>query len=137
MPDTAFRGKMDGRRTDISPEQLSTLAHRLARRNRPATIPRRGPVQDEPLSFAQQRLWFVHQLLPDIPLYQVPALLPFDSNVNAEVLRNCLRELAERHEILRTTFPEVAGSPVQRIHASLDLDFDIVDLCDLVQTARQ
>jgi amino acid adenylation domain-containing protein/FkbM family methyltransferase len=128
---------MEGVRTDISPEQLSTLAQRLARRNRPATIPRRGPVQDEPLSFAQQRLWFVHQLLPDIPLYQVPALLPFDSNVNAEVLRNCLLELAERHEILRTTFPEVAGLPVQRVHASLDLDFNVVDLCDLVQTARQ
>nr|WP_253900126.1 non-ribosomal peptide synthetase [Corallococcus carmarthensis] len=81
-----------------------------------------------PLSFAQQRLWFIDQLEPGSSLYNVPTLVRLEGDLDAGALDQSLRELVQRHEALRTTFEEEAGRPVQRIHASVDVPLNTVDL---------
>ncbi|MGE6764048.1 non-ribosomal peptide synthase/polyketide synthase, partial [Corallococcus interemptor] len=81
-----------------------------------------------PLSFAQQRLWFIDQLEPGSPLYNVPTVVRLEGDLNASALEQSLREVVQRHEALRTTFEEEAGQPVQRIHASVDVPLITVDL---------
>jgi len=70
-----------------------------------------------PLSHAQERLWFLDQLGPGDPAYAIPFALRLDGPLDARALRSALREVVDRHEVLRTTFPSVAGRPEQRIHA--------------------
>ncbi|MGZ4163608.1 MAG: non-ribosomal peptide synthetase, partial [Tumebacillaceae bacterium] len=59
---------------------------------------------DTPLSFAQQRLWFLDQFLPDKSVYNVPFLLTLQGKLDKQVLERSLNEIVRRHEVLRTTF---------------------------------
>ncbi|MFF8959712.1 amino acid adenylation domain-containing protein [Streptomyces sp. NPDC014894] len=68
-----------------------------------------------PLSPAQARLWFLHRLAGSATTYTVPLLLRFGGPVDAEALGRALAALVERHEILRTVYPESEGQPVQRV----------------------
>jgi amino acid adenylation domain-containing protein len=68
-----------------------------------------------PLSFAQQRLWFLHYLSPDSRSYNTLEILQIEGNINLAVLERSLGELINRHEIFRTTFPTVSGEPIQAI----------------------
>jgi len=68
-----------------------------------------------PLSFAQQRLWFLHHLSPDSRSYNALEILQIEGNLNLTVLERSLGELINRHEIFRTTFPTVSGEPIQVI----------------------
>ncbi|MCA2718480.1 non-ribosomal peptide synthetase [Microcystis sp. M169S2] len=68
-----------------------------------------------PLSFAQQRLWFLHYLSPDSRSYNTVEILQIEGNLNLTVLEQSLGELINRHEIFRTTFPTVSGEPIQKI----------------------
>src|SRR5205823_184194 len=68
-----------------------------------------------PLSFAQQRLWFLDQLEPNSTVYHIPLAWRLEGPLDQEVLERCLNEIVRRHEVLRTTFPAVAENPVQKI----------------------
>ncbi|MCA2709462.1 MAG: amino acid adenylation domain-containing protein, partial [Microcystis sp. M015S2] len=68
-----------------------------------------------PLSFAQQRLWFLHYLSPDSRSYNTLEILQIQGPLNLTVLEQSLEELINRHEILRTTFPTISGEPIQAI----------------------
>ena len=68
-----------------------------------------------PLSFAQQRLWFLDQLAPGNPAYHIPAALRLSGRLDAGVLERSLQEIVRRHEALRTTFPAANGEPFQTI----------------------
>jgi amino acid adenylation domain-containing protein/FkbM family methyltransferase len=83
------------------------------------TIPRtvRGPEDLAPLSFTQQRLWFLDRFSPGDSSYNIPVILPLPFRADAALLERSLSEIARRHEILRTTFPFVDGAPAQRISA--------------------
>lgn len=82
----------------------------------PAGIPRRPEPAVAPLSFAQQRLWFLDRLLPGNPAYNVSAAFVLSGSLNVEVLTRSVRAVAARHESLRTVFGEDAGGkPLQRI----------------------
>jgi acyl carrier protein len=79
-------------------------------------VPREGRDAREaglPLSYAQQRLWFLDQLLADRSSYNVPSALRFSGRLNVPVLERALGEVFRRHEVLRTTFQEAGGVPVQ------------------------
>ena len=68
-----------------------------------------------PLSFAQQRLWFLDQLLPDTALYNVPLALKLTGTLNLNILEKAFDALIERHESLRTIFPTTEGEAQQLI----------------------
>ncbi|MEM6363787.1 MAG: condensation domain-containing protein, partial [Planctomycetota bacterium] len=73
------------------------------------------------LSAAQRRLWFIDQLRPGLSSYTIPAALKMEGSVDVELLHQCLSEIIDRHEILRTRFIDDGGNPRQVIDASLEL----------------
>ncbi|MGW5687508.1 amino acid adenylation domain-containing protein [Nonomuraea sp. NPDC003754] len=77
---------------------------------RPVAIPRREPGSD-PLSHGQERLWFLDQWRPGIPLYNVPVLLELTGPADAAGLRRAVQGLADRHPALRTAFTATDGRP--------------------------
>ena len=121
----------------LSPEKKKLLEQRLkGLSTAPAVIPRRLEGGAPALSFAQQRLWFLDQLVPGNPFYNIFSPLPIQFAVNVDLLRRCLNEIVGRHEPLRTTFASVEGKPVQVIAPSLQLDLPVTDLSSLPAGAR-
>jgi len=96
----------------------------------------RVPRQDStmPASFAQQRLWFLHQLLPGSSLYVVPVAVGVRGAVSLPLLAACLAEVARRHESLRTSFRWSAEEPVQAISPHVELPLPLVDLASLMHS---
>jgi amino acid adenylation domain-containing protein len=90
-----------------------------------------------PLSFAQQRLWFIDQLEPGSPLYNIPVALRVAGPLRAEVLALCLGEIVRRHETLRTVIAAMGGSPVQVIQPAAPFALPLVDLSGLSERARE
>jgi len=90
-----------------------------------------------PLSFAQQRLWFIDQLQPGSPLYNLPAALRMKGRLDAEALGATLSEIVVRHEILRTTFVAVAGRPMQVVHPARPVELALVDLSAEPEETRE
>jgi amino acid adenylation domain-containing protein len=81
-----------------------------------------------PASFAQHRLWFLHQFEPDSTVYHIPVLMPIKAHLNIDVLNRTLQEIVRRHESLRTTFKSVDGEPVQIVAPLQTFDLNVVDL---------
>ena len=96
-------------------------------------LPRNGPV---PLSFAQQRLWFLDRLESESPRYNVPAAIHLDGPLDPAALERALHSLVRRHEALRTRFAEGAGGPVQEIDPNPDLPLPWIDLAGLPRGRR-
>lgn len=90
-----------------------------------------------PLSFAQQRLWFLHQFEPDSSSNNMPVVVRFTGNLNVPLLEESLREVVRRHEVLRTTFPAVNGKPTQAIATDVSLTLPIVDLQQVPDEQRE
>ena len=92
---------------------------------------------DLPLSFAQQRLWFLHQLEPDNPAYNMFAVLRLSGRLDAAALEWSIAQIVARHEPLRTTFGVVDGRPVQIIAESLRLPLPLMDLSPFPEDERE
>ncbi|HVT17774.1 MAG TPA: amino acid adenylation domain-containing protein [Thermoanaerobaculia bacterium] len=89
-----------------------------------------------PLSFAQQRLWFVDQLAPGSPTYNIPAAFVIQGALDAAALERCLSEIVSRHEVLRTSYAALDGRPAQRIHTPAPLALPRIDLAGLAAPSR-
>jgi amino acid adenylation domain-containing protein/FkbM family methyltransferase len=89
-----------------------------------------------PLSFAQQRLWFLDQMEPGSPIYNMPAAIRLRGRLDIDALERTLSELVRRHEVLRTTFSSVAGLPVQVVHDPYPVLLPQVDLSLLPDAER-
>src|SRR6185369_5998836 len=94
----------------------------------PPLVPREEREGPLPLSFAQQRLWFIDQLEPDSPLYNISVALRIEGPLDAPLLALCLGEIVRRHEALRTIFSAFEGSPVQVIQPAAPFALPLVDL---------
>jgi amino acid adenylation domain-containing protein len=90
-----------------------------------------------PLSFAQQRLWFLDQLEPHSPLYNMPRAVRLQGRLNVEALQQALKVIVSRHETLRTTFTAVDGIPMQVIAEHPPADLPIIDLSARPEAARE
>ncbi|HEY7574274.1 MAG TPA: condensation domain-containing protein, partial [Thermoanaerobaculia bacterium] len=99
---------------DLSPEKRALLEARLRREKGAAPgIPRRTAAGPAPLSFAQQRLWFLDQFDPGKPYYNLPLAVRLTGNLDVPALTRSLDVIVERHEVLRTTYAMREGTPVQ------------------------
>ena len=91
-------------------------------------LPQRRDTNKFPLSFAQQRLWFLDQLEPNTAVYNIPDTHYFNGPLNLDALERSLSEIVRRHEILRTTFQSVDGVPVQVIAEAEPQQLEVIDL---------
>ncbi|HYO15514.1 MAG TPA: amino acid adenylation domain-containing protein, partial [Thermoanaerobaculia bacterium] len=113
---------------------VATLARRVEEARREEGAPAAPPIVpvardgELPLSFAQERLWFLDQLDPGSAAYNIVAAVCMDGPLNEGALEAALREIVRRHEALRTTFPAVEGRPMQRIAPLARLVLTRVDL---------
>ncbi|HLM55885.1 MAG TPA: amino acid adenylation domain-containing protein, partial [Pyrinomonadaceae bacterium] len=99
-------------------EEDSTLS-------RPTPVDRTGPL---PLSYAQRRLWFIDQLEPGTPLYNLPVALKLTGRLDLAAVQSSFNEIVRRHEVLRTHFRSLDGEPVQVIGDHRPLTLDVTDL---------
>lgn len=105
---------------ELSPEKQALLELWLGEET--------GEVDSFPLSFAQQRLWFIDQLEPGSFLYNVCSSVRIEGPLNVPALQRSFNEIVRRHEILRTTFRLVDREPVQVISDFVGLTLDVVEL---------
>ncbi|ELS00505.1 amino acid adenylation enzyme/thioester reductase family protein [Xenococcus sp. PCC 7305] len=89
-----------------------------------------------PLSFAQQRLWFLAQLEPESFAYNGTSILELEGKLNLDALSQSINEIVRRHEVLRTSFTVVDGQPRQQIAAELNLDLKLIDLSEFSSPER-
>ena len=122
---------------------ISGLAQQVERQLRggeKTAIPPLVPVphsQDLPLSYAQQRLWFLDQLEPESPAYLLPSSRRLRGKINIALLEQSLHALQQRHESLRTTFPMRGEQPIQQIHATGQCSLVVIDLKTLEPEPRE
>ncbi|XHX79763.1 MAG: amino acid adenylation domain-containing protein [Stenomitos frigidus ULC029] len=110
------------------PEIISWLRHKSHANNYTSAIVRLPRERSLPLSFAQQRLWFLDQLVPENPFYNMPAALQLQGTLNLQVLKQSFEAIVQRHETLRTTFATVDGQPTQIIAPGFHLHLPVIDL---------
>lgn len=99
----------------------------------PLNLPPISPLgqQEYPLSFAQQRLWFLSQLEPNNPAYNIPGAVRIQGALNLAALEWSLNQVIRRHDVLRTTIVTREGQPVQVVAPVLTLSLPVVDLRSL------
>ncbi|MEH1775243.1 amino acid adenylation domain-containing protein [Nostoc sp.] len=90
----------------------------------------------QPLSYAQQGLWFINQLNPDSPTYNIPIVISLKGCINLVALQDSLNEIINRHEVLRTSFAVVDGQPAQVINQPVPLTLAVEDLRLLSERER-
>ena len=134
------RSELASRRGALSAlkqQELDRLLNRSVSDEAPARmIPLRPADDPAPLSFAQERLWFLYQLEPDSTAYNVCFPLQINGRLNLPALDQSINEAVRRHESLRTTFSESNGRPVQIINTPAHRDLPIVDLSLLSKSER-
>src|SRR5215510_1471390 len=125
---------VSSRLASLSPEERAALVMQLKRKSRRAEtavdqgITPRANRLEAPLSFAQQRLWFLHQLDPDSPAYHLPVYYRLSGRLNITALERSLNEIVRRHEILRTVFAERNDTTIQIVQRSLNVALPVIDL---------
>jgi amino acid adenylation domain-containing protein len=118
----------------LTPEQravmLLWLKTELSNQGEPAsqTIHRAVRGETAPLSFAQQRLWFIDQLEPGSEVYNIPIAVHLEGQLNIRALEQTFTEIVRRHEILRTTFTIKDGQPSQLISPAYGISLPVLDL---------
>src|SRR2546423_1648394 len=116
----------------LPPDKLAALEQLLRKKGinvpQTQTIPRRSTSQRLPLSFAQQRLWFLDQLEPGSAAFNLATVMRMQGELDVAALRSSLHEVMRRHESLRTTFLTVDGQPEQVIQSDISLPLPVVDL---------
>jgi amino acid adenylation domain-containing protein len=93
--------------------------------------------EDLPLSFAQQRLWFLSQLKTESAAYNIPLVWRLTGALDAAALAQSFTEIVRRHETLRATFETVDGHAVQKINPARNFDLPILDLRGLPEDERR
>ncbi|PTX92718.1 non-ribosomal peptide synthetase [Opitutus sp. ER46] len=132
-------------RPELTPAQRAMLEERL-RRAKQATsrageprsgIARRRAGADSPLSYAQRRLWFLDQLEPGSPVYNVCQALRIAGPVDVPALTAALNEIVRRHEVLRTNFTAADGTPVQVVQPQRILTVEVAEAADEAEALRR
>ncbi|MFN2304254.1 MAG: condensation domain-containing protein, partial [Anaerolineales bacterium] len=125
----------------LSPEKRRLLELRLKEKGTSL------PVDDQisprlsneasPLSFSQRRLWFLHQLHPDMIAFNLPMALRFSGKLDRNLLSKSINAILSRHEVLRTTYIEKNGVPLQFVHPPLEVELEQFDLTRLREEEKE
>ncbi len=102
----------------------------------PVLLPHEGR-EDLPLSFAQQRLWFLHQLQPGSVAYNLPGVVLLAGRLDVAALAAALGMIQRRHEALRTVFPMREGEPVQAVLPPAPVPMPVIDLAGIPPGVRR
>jgi hypothetical protein len=133
--------ELSQRIANLAPEKRALLEQRLKERRASANTEQAFPRRDTsvpPLSFAQQRLWFLDQFKPNSPLYNVPEpAVRIRGGLNVAAVQQALDAIVARHEALRTTFTTVNGNPVQVINEHRQVKLEVIDLSTWPEAERE
>lgn len=114
----------------LSRQQGTSAANRLQ-------VARRADRSTYPLSFLQERFWWLEQLSPGDPTLQVLAVIRLDGELDMAVLRQSVQALIQRHELLRAVFANLDGTPVQSIMPVMPAEITLLDLAHLELDASE
>ncbi len=131
--------KLASRRGALSPSKRALLDKRLKGESYDVdriVISKRAPGSLVRASFAQERLWFLEQLVPGSPAYNLNFAYRIRGALNTRALSDSVTEIVRRHEVLRTTFYAVDGVPYQAISSDLKVTIPLIDLKDLPPEER-
>jgi non-ribosomal peptide synthetase component F len=103
----------------------------------PVAVQRISRAADLPLSFAQERLWFLDQLEPGNTAYNIPSAVRLSGTLDATALERAFSEIVRRHEVLRTTFRLKDGRPVQVIASDPTFSLRLVEISSLPEKDRE
>src|SRR5215831_3972099 len=90
--------------------------------------PRAHPNHPAPLSFAQQRLWFLQQLDPESHLYNIHLPIKIEGELRIAALEQGINEIVRRHEALRTTFRQIGKEPMQSVRPSFRVELVPIEI---------
>jgi amino acid adenylation domain-containing protein len=131
---------LEERLAALSPEKRELLERRLKAQGLGSGI---GPIpaqpgrKEAPLSFSQQRIWFLDRLERNASAYNVPTAVRLRGALDVAAFTRALQTILDRHASLRTRFPEIGGIPVQRIEERVTVSLPVVDLAGLPAGDRE
>jgi amino acid adenylation domain-containing protein len=125
----------------LSPAKRALLELRLMKK-RPAgtakqVIPRRATGEPAPLSYNQQGLWVLNQLMPGTSLYHTPMAVRMKGVLDSTALKSALNQIVARHDALRTTFTTLDGTPSQFITPQVVVELPVIDLSRKPEAERE
>jgi hypothetical protein len=123
-----FDGDLARRIGSLSPQERAELRETLRRRASSSRIPRRTGGGPAPLSFSQQRMWFLDQWEPGSPTNNGARAVRLQGDLDTDALERGLAAVVERHEILRTTYMVEEREPLQVPLGDWSLEMPVVDL---------
>jgi amino acid adenylation domain-containing protein/non-ribosomal peptide synthase protein (TIGR01720 family) len=119
---------------ELPREKRALLFERLRQQKEREQSPAEQPIprlpreqETYPLSFAQQRLWFLYNFEPESPEYNIPQAFRIAGELDPQLMQRALREVVRRHETLRTTFRSLDGAPAQVIAQVVDMEVPVID----------
>ncbi len=126
---------------NLSPEKRALLERMLEKQGvnlgQTIILPQDRTTNTFPLSFSQQRLWFLEQFEPGSPVYNIPCAVKMTGTLNVDALEKSLNAIIKRHEVLRTTFATESEQPIQVIAPALTLPLELVDLRKTPEPEKQ
>lgn len=118
--------------TELNEEPtIRGLAKRISKKEtgEGTEIPKATEESDYPLSYAQQRLWLLHNMDAE-SAYNMPLTYKVQEQIELHSLKKAFKELIQRHEILRTAFLLINGEPRQKIEDDAEIEITVKDFCD-------
>ena len=108
----------------------------LARAGATPRIPRLPAGAEAPLSFAQERMWLLERMLPQVSAYNVPRLLRAGGRLDESALQQAIDQITARHDVLRTSIALVDGAPMPRVHDDARIELSVHDLRGQAEEVR-
>lgn len=129
-------------RTELSEAKRALLEQLLRGNPSPSTaealsIKQYSTSDNAPLSFGQQQIWLLAQLMPDTPVYNECVTIHLPGPLNVAVFEQSFSAILQRHAAWRTSFPLVDGLPVQHIHPPTLVQLPVIDLRHLPEAERE
>jgi myxalamid-type nonribosomal peptide synthetase MxaA len=136
-PESVLTSSLSSQLTQRKAEIIAFLARVNSDSSARRTILPVARTENLPLSFSQQRLWFIEQMMPNTPQYNISEAIRLVGGLNVDALQESFNEIIRRHEVLRTNFRTFDGQPIQKIAPSLTLALPMIDWRSLVESERQ